>query len=63
MVEFNDPNGTARTYAIDISDTQFAKNLDTGYADVYVAFPGVIDRNYTNSLRLLNYVLGIDLTE
>lgn len=63
MVEFNDPNGTARTYAIDISDTQFAKDLDTGYADVYVAFPGVIDRNYTNSLRLLNYVLGIDLTE
>lgn len=63
MVEFNDPNGTARTYAIDISDTQFAKDLDTGYTDVYVAFPGAIDRNYTNSLRFLNYVLGIDLTE
>lgn len=63
MVEFDDPNGTARTYAIDISNTQFAKDLDTGYSDVYVAFPGVIDRNYTNSLRFLNYVLSIDLTE
>lgn len=63
MVEFDDPNGTTRTYAIDISDTQFAKNLDTGYSDVYVAFPGVIDRNYTNSLRFLSFVLGIDLTE
>ena len=63
MVEFDDPNGTSRTYAIDISDTQFAKDLDPGYSDVYVAFPGAIDRNYTNSLKFLEYVVGIDLSE
>ena len=62
-MEFDDPNGTSRTYAIDISDTQFAKNLNSGYSDVYVAFPGAIDRNYTNSLKFLEYVLGIDLSE
>lgn len=63
MVSFDDPNGTERTYAIDISDTQFAKDLTLGYSDVYVAFPGATDRNYTNSLRLLEYALGIDLPE
>lgn len=63
MVEFDDSKGTSRTYAIDISDTQFAKDLDLGYSDVYVAFPGAIDRNYTNSLQFLEYVLGIDLSE
>lgn len=63
MVSFDDPNGTERTYAIDISDTQFAKDLTLGYSDVYVAFPGATDRNYTNSLRLLEYALGIYLPE
>lgn len=63
MVSYEDPSGTERAYAIDISNTQFVKNLDLGYADVYVAFPGAIDRNYTNSLRFLEYVLGIELPE
>ena len=63
MVSFDDPSGTGRTYAIDISSTQFAQDLNPGYTDVYVAFPGAIDRNYTNSLRFLEYVLGIELTE
>ena len=62
MVDFIDQNGTERPFAIDISDTEFAKNLNLGYSDVYVAFPGTTEQNITNSLKFLVYSLGIDLT-
>lgn len=63
IVKFQDSSYTFYPYAIDISDTEFAKGLNLGYSKVYIAFPGVSEENMTNSLRLLEYVLGIDLVE
>ena len=61
MVSFPGSNGNELLYAIDISGTDFAKGLNLGYSDVYVIFPGTSETNYINSLRLLEYALGIDL--
>lgn len=61
MVEFPDQYGTNKAYAIDISDTEFAKSLKLEYDDIYLAFPGASDRNLTNSLKLLEYIFGIEL--
>lgn len=63
IVKFQDSSYTFYPYAIDISDTEFAKRLNLEYSKVYMAFPGVSEENMTNSLRLLEYVLGIDLVE
>lgn len=63
IVKFQDSSYTFYPYAIDISDTEFAKGLNLEYAKVYMAFPGVSEENMTNSLRLLEFVLGIDLAE
>lgn len=63
IVKFQDSSYTFYPYAIDISDTEFAKGLNLEYSKVYMAFPGVSEENMTNSLRLLEYVLGIDLVE
>lgn len=48
-------------YAIDISDTQFAKDLNVGYDKIYVCFPGGSEQNITNVRRFLNYVLELDI--
>lgn len=48
-------------YAIDISDTQFAKDLNVGYDKVYVCFPGESEQNFANVRRFLNYVLELDI--
>ena len=61
IVKFQDSSYTFYPYAIDISDTEFAKGLNLEYSKVYMAFPGVSEENMTNSLRLLEYVLGIEL--
>ena len=61
MVSFPESNGSEVLYAVDISGTDFAKGLNLGYSDVYVIFPGTSETNYINSLRLLEYALGIDL--
>ena len=63
IVKFQDSSYTFYPYAIDISDTEFAKGLNLEYSKVYMAFPGVTEENMTNSLRLLEYVLGIELAE
>lgn len=63
IVKFQDSSYTFYPYAIDISDTEFAKRLNLEYSKVYMAFPGVTEENMTNSLRLLEYVFGIELVE
>lgn len=63
IVKFQDSSYTFYPYAIDISDTEFAKGLNLEYSKVYMAFPGITEENMTNSLRLLEYVLGIELAE
>lgn len=63
IVKFQDSSYTFYPYAVDISDTEFAKGLGLEYSKVYMAFPGISEENMTNSLRLLEYVLGIKLAE
>ncbi|MCM1287222.1 MAG: hypothetical protein NC240_02845 [Clostridium sp.] len=63
IVKFQDSSYTFYPYAVDISDTEFAKGLNLEYQKVYMAFPGVSEENMTNALRLLEYVLGIDLAK
>lgn len=48
-------------YAIDISNTEFAKKLNVGYDKVYVCFPGGSEQNIANVRRFLNYVLELDI--
>ena len=48
-------------FAIDISDTQFAKDFHVGYDKVYVCFPGGSEENIINVRRFLNYVLELDI--
>ncbi|MDE5873916.1 MAG: hypothetical protein K2H07_08400, partial [Lachnospiraceae bacterium] len=63
IVKFQDSSYTFYPYAVDISDTEFAKGLNLEYSKVYMAFPGITEENMTNSLRLLEYILGIELAE
>jgi hypothetical protein len=42
---------------INISDTAFAKSLNTGYDKVYIAFTGTTDENYERAMDFLEYIL------
>lgn len=61
IVETAGYDGTVVPFAIDISDTDFAKNLNLGYGDVYIGFPGNTDQNYKNAKRMLKYILNLDI--
>lgn len=56
-----DNDGIAVPFAIDISDTEFAKNLNLGYKNVYFGFPGNTEQNYINAKRMLKYILKLDI--
>lgn len=61
VFETENHDGETEPFAIDISDTEFAKNLNLGYDDVYIGFPGTTEANYTNAKRMLNYILGVEI--
>lgn len=61
IVDAADIDGIVVPFAVDISDTQFAKSLNLGYDDVYIGFPGANESNYKNSKRMLHFILGIDI--
>lgn len=61
IMKFQDSSYKFYPYAIDISDTDFAKSLCLEYDDVYLAFPGVTEENTSNALRLLEYIYNIEL--
>lgn len=61
MYDSINPNGDYEPYAIDISDTEFAKGLNTGYDNIYLCFPGAEKQNKRNSFRLIEYIYGIKL--
>ena len=63
MVEFENSFGKNEYFAIDISNTDFAKNLNLGYDDVYITFPSLEERNKRNALQLLEYILDIKLID
>jgi hypothetical protein len=56
IVSGADSQGDMYESAIDISDTAFAKSLNTGYSEVYLLFPGTKEENKTRALELLDYI-------
>lgn len=54
-------DGVNVPFAIDISDTDFAKGLKLGYDKVYLGFPGNTERNYINAKRMLKFILHLDI--
>ena len=61
IFETENYEGEVVPFAIDISDTEFAKSLNLSYDTVYLSFPGSTEANYKNSKRILEYILGIDV--
>lgn len=61
MVKSPNYDGKPVEFAVDISNTQFAKDLNLGYDKVYVCFPGGSEQNITNVRRFLNYVFELDI--
>lgn len=48
-------------FAIDISDTEFARSLNLDYDTVYLGFPGTTDQNYQHAKLFLKYILDLDI--
>lgn len=48
-------------YAIDISDTDFAKSLNLGYEEIFICFPGSEERNIVNTKKMINYIFNFNL--
>lgn len=57
----DDNDGVTVPFAIDISDTDFAKGLNLGYDKVYLGFPGNTEQNYTNAKRMVKFILHLDI--
>lgn len=57
----DDNDGVNVPFAINISDTDFAKGLKLGYDKVYLGFPGNTERNYINAKRMLKFILHLDI--
>lgn len=62
VFETENHDGEVVPFAIDISDTEFAKKLNLGYENVYIGFPGTTSENYKNAKRMIKYILDIDIT-
>lgn len=56
-----DSEKQSEAFAIDISDTDFAKGLNLGYDDVYLCFPGTDERNIETARKLINYIFDLGL--
>ncbi len=59
----NGSDNNAYVFAIDISDTDFAKSLHLGYEDIYICFPGNSDANKFNVKQAVNYIFALQLDE
>ncbi len=53
--------GKSSPYAINISDTDFAKKLNPGYDDVYICFPGVSADNQKRVRQICNFIFDLGL--
>ena len=56
IIKLNNMDGVATEYAIDISDLQFAKDLNLGYEKVYIGFPGDQQGNHDRIEEFLDYL-------
>lgn len=62
MVESINSNKGMSVFALDISDTDFAKNMELGYDDVYLAFASDNEKNKKNAKKLVEYIFNISLS-
>ncbi|MBR1816585.1 MAG: hypothetical protein IJ763_07785 [Lachnospiraceae bacterium] len=53
-------NGESTNIYIDISDTDFAKNLNLSYNKVYICFPGKSSQNVKNAEKAMKFILSLD---
>ena len=53
--------GEKAEFAIDITDTEFAKKLNSGYDRTYVCFSGGSEQNFSNNRKFLNFILDLGL--
>ena len=53
-------NGESTNIYIDISDTDFAKDLNLSYNKVYICFPGKSSQNVKNAERAMRFILSLD---
>ncbi len=63
MCDAINPQGVMEAYALDISNTNFAKGLNLNYDDVYLMFPGTKEASKTNAYQLVEYIYGIELNQ
>ena len=49
-------DGNPGPYAIDISDTEFAKSLNLGYDDIYIGFAGDMEDNHERVKDFIDYL-------
>lgn len=59
IIETKNYNGQVLPYAIDISDTEFAKSLNLDYDHIYIGFTSIESRNFKNSKQFLTYLFDI----
>ena len=61
MITSPDYEGKQVEFALDVSDTQFIKDLNVGYEQVYICFPGDSEQNIINIRRFLKYIFDLDI--
>lgn len=61
IVTLESAYGEPEAFAVDISDTAFARELNAGYSKMYVVLPYVTNNDNKNAIRFLSYVFDMDL--
>ena len=56
IIKLKNMKGEPTEYAIDISDTDFAKSLNLGYDDIYIGFPGDQQENHDRVNWFIDYL-------
>ncbi|MCM1272485.1 MAG: hypothetical protein NC225_11715 [Clostridium sp.] len=60
LLSVKDEDDNMVAFAVDISDTDFAKNLNTGYSDVFLSVAGTSDQNKSNAEKMLRFIYSIN---
>lgn len=61
MITSPDYEGKQVEFALDVSHTQFIKDLNVGYEQVYICFPGDSEQNIISIRRFLKYIFDLDI--
>lgn len=63
IISIKNADGSTIDFAIDVSDTEFAKGFDISYTEVYLAFPKTKDTSNTKPKQLIEFIYGIETTK